>query len=85
MLELLINRSARDRFQIDQTLFATNGDLVFANYYAAQQVAQRISAAGLPARASDINAMGLIHELAHIAIARFKRARNPNVLRARLR
>ena len=81
MLELLINRSARDRFQIDQTLFATNGDLVFANYYAAQQVAQRISAAGLPARASDINAMGLIHELAHIAIARFKRARNPNVLR----
>ncbi len=81
MLELLINRRARDRYQIDQTLFATNGDLVFANYYAAQQVAQRISAAGLPARASDINAMGLIHELAHIAIERFKRARNPNVLR----
>ena len=40
MLELLINRRARARFQIDQTLFATNGDLVFANYYAAQQVAQ---------------------------------------------
>ncbi len=81
MLELLINRRARARFQIDQTLFATNGDLVFANYYAAQQVAQRISGAGIPARAADINAMGLIHELAHIAIQRYKLSRNPNVLR----
>lgn len=81
MLELLINRSARDRFQIDQTLFATNGRLVFADYFATQQVAQRISGAGVPARAADINAMGLIHELAHIVIQRYKLTKKPNVLR----
>ena len=81
MLELLINRSARARFEIDQTLFATNGRLVFANYFATQQVAYRISGAGVPTRAADINAMGLIHELAHIVIERYKRTKKPNVLR----
>ena len=81
MLELLINRSARDRFQIDQTLFATNGRLVFADYFATQQVAQRISGAGVPTRAADINAMGLIHELAHIVIERYKLTKKPNILR----
>ena len=81
MLEFLTLRQARDLYNIDASLFATNGDLVFANYYAAQQVAQRVSAAGTPARAADLNAIGLIHELAHVAIARYRATRKANVLR----
>lgn len=81
MRAFLTTRQARDTYQIDRPLFATNGDLVFADYFAAQQVAQRLAASGLPARAADLNAMGLIHELAHIAIARYRESRNRNAFR----
>ena len=74
-MEFRVSRAARDRHAFDATLFSTRGDTITANPAAARRFAQQLIATGgvRPGRyvqAGDIGAMGLIHELFHVAIDR---------------
>lgn len=42
-MEFHVSRAARDRFLFDQTLFTTDGNVVFANFQAARQFAALIN------------------------------------------
>jgi glycosidase len=89
--EFHVSRRARERYQFDAALFALNGNVLFANFRAAREFAQRMNArrdlARHPeqaARAGDINAMGLIDEILHLVVAKYRAQKNPAVMRQAL-
>ena len=89
--EFHISRQARMRYQFDDTLFAFNGNVIFANFHSARVFAQKmndkrdvISFPERAVRAGQVNAMGLIDELLHVVIARYREQRAPRVMEAAL-
>ena len=74
-MEFHISRLARDRYQFDQSLFALNGNVVFANFHAARVFAQKLNERrdliAFPEQAvqsGQINAMGIIDEILHMVM-----------------
>ena len=87
-MEFHISRAARDHYQLNQTLFGLNGNVIFTNYHAARQLAQSmnqkrdlISYPERAIRAGQINAMGLIDEILHLVIFEYQRQCNPDVMK----
>ncbi len=90
-LEFHVSRTARDRYQLDESLFSISGRVLFANFHAArvfaQKVNQRRDLVNFPeqaVRASQINAMGLIHELTHQMFRSYREQHNPHLLQEAL-
>ena len=95
-MEFHISREIRDRLELDDLLFSYTGNVVFANVAAARKMAQALNklreadAGGTldPDRtihAGALYAMGMIDELNHALVARFRREKDPEVLRAAVR
>lgn len=87
VMEFHISRQSRDLYQFDQALFAFNGNVIFANFAAARQFAQKMNEkrdlVSLPqtaVRAGQVNAMGLIDELLHRLIQVYREEKNPAVM-----
>ena len=85
--EFHVSRQARDRYQFSDALFSLTGNVVFANVKAAREFAERINRArgaehdpAKAARASDLNAMGLIDEALHALMAIYRRRKDPKVM-----
>lgn len=82
-----VSRPARDRYQFDESLYALTGEVIIANFHAARVVAQRmnqkrdlIAFPEQAVQASQINALGLIHELTHF-VFKLYRDHRPNLMR----
>jgi len=87
MMEFHISRSARDRYTFAETLWAFNGNVVFANVAASRRFAHRMNqvrdAERHPERAvhaAQLYAMGLIDEASHALMARYRQQFDPNVM-----
>jgi glycosidase len=85
--EFHISRKSRDRYQFDQTLFATNGNVIFANFRASLVFSQRMNdkrdLVRFPeqtVKAGQINAMGLIDEILHYILAQYRDQENPDAM-----
>src|SRR5919202_3487021 len=85
--EFHVSRDARDRYQFDESLFSITGNVVFANFHAArvfaQKMNQRRDLVNFPeqaVRASQINALGLIHEITHYVFRSYREQHNPRAL-----
>lgn len=85
-MEFHISRRARDRYQFDESLFAYDGNVIFANFHAARKFVQKINAqrdlASFPeqaAKTSQVNAMGLIDEIFHHVFKLYRDQKNPLV------
>ncbi len=90
-MEFHISRQARERYGLDETLFALRGGVVLANFHAARVFAQRLNArrdlARFPeraVRAGQINAMGLIDEILHLVIELYRQQKSPRAMAAAL-
>lgn len=90
-MEFHVSRKARDRYRFDDSLFSLTGNVVFANLHAARLFAQRMNEqrdlARYPeaaVRAGQINAMGLIDEILHGAVALYRQQVNPAAMRQAL-
>ena len=76
-MEFHVSRAARDRFLFDQTLFTTDGNVVFANFQAARQFAALINDYrqkrndNKPITAGQINALGMIDEIFHLVLHKY--------------
>lgn len=80
LYEFHVSRRARDTYHFDAALFSSDGRVILADFAAARQFADQISAVrGTPIPASDINAMGLIDEIFHILIRQYE-MQNPQVM-----
>jgi glycosidase len=86
--EFHVSRRVRDRYQLDETLFALSGNVIFANFYAARIFAQKMNQkrdlVRFPeqaVRAGQINAMGLIDEILHLVAGLYRQQQAPNAMR----
>jgi glycosidase len=86
VLEFHVSRQARDRYQFDQAVFSTTGNVIFADFLAARQFAQKMNEQRdlvrhpeQAVRAGQLNAMALVDELLHMLVEQYRRQRNPAV------
>jgi hypothetical protein len=91
MMEFHISRAARERYQFAETLFSTNGNVVFANIAACRDFAHRMNLVRdvekhpeLAVHAGQLFAMGLIDEASHVVMARYRQQFDPEVMTAAL-
>jgi hypothetical protein len=91
-MEFHISRSIREQLNLDDVLFSFTGNVVFANVAAARKLAQDLKElpGAEPDVAPEINAgalfaMGLIDELSHALVARYRKEQDPAVMDAAVR
>jgi glycosidase len=81
-----VRRTARERYGIDDALLGIRGDLAVADLAAIRIVAQRMNDARQPeapsVTAGEIGALGLLHEIGHLLIARRTTRGEPNMATA---
>jgi len=83
-MEFHISRQARRRYRFEDSLFAFNGNVIFADFHAARVFAQRMNEARgaaanpqLALRSGQINALGLIDEILHYVVSIYRSRVNP--------
>jgi hypothetical protein len=86
-MEFHISRAVREVAQVDDLLFSYSGNLVFANVSASRKLAEALNKARGPNadpagafNAGALFAMGLIDELSHALVAKYRREIDPKVL-----
>jgi len=86
-MEFHISRAVREAAKVDDELFSYTGNVVFANVAASRKLAEALNqsrgADADPAgtyNAGALFAMGLIDELSHALVARYRKDVDPNVL-----
>ena len=87
MYEFHVSRNARDKYVFDQAIFSFNGNVIFADLYAARQFTQKINqqkdlinTPEQAVRASDINAIGLIDEIFHLVVSLYREWIEPAIM-----
>ncbi len=84
-----VRLTARERYAIDGALLGLRGDLVFGDVAAIRRLAARMNAdrpTGAPGiGAGEIGALGLLHEVGHLLIARYDATRRPDAMAVALR
>jgi len=86
-MEFHISRAVREAAQVDDLLFSYSGNIVFANVSASRKLAEALNKARGPNadpagafNAGALFAMGLIDELSHALVARYRKEIDPSVL-----
>ncbi|MFH1853006.1 MAG: alpha-amylase family glycosyl hydrolase [Candidatus Neomarinimicrobiota bacterium] len=89
--EFHVSRAARERFQLEDTLFALDGNLILVNLDTSRKLVERLNAehdlVNNPDQAllaADLNALGLIDEILHYVVARYREQVNSGVLETAL-
>ena len=84
MREFHVQRAARERYGIDAGLFGVRGDLVTSDLTAIRRLAARMNAGRAPGApgvsAGDIVALGLLHEIGHLLVARYATSLRPRAM-----
>ncbi len=85
--EFHVSRQARDRYRLEESLFALDGNVVLANFHAARLLARRMNERRdllhypeRAVRAGLLNAMGLIDEVLHLVVGLYRQQVQPAVL-----
>ncbi len=85
--EFHVARSARDAYQISDSLFTLRGRVLLPNFKAARLLAQRmnenrdlVQQPDQTVQAGQLNAMSLLHEMMHLMIVAYREANNPALL-----
>jgi len=86
-MEFHISKSIRERLDVDDLLFSYSGNVVFANVAASRKLAYRLNelqgvdaAPDKMVHGAALFAMGLIDELSHALVARYRAEVDPAVL-----
>ena len=86
--EFHISRLARDTFQFDDSFFSIRGDIVLTSARSAQRLAEAINekrrALNVPVedlvRPAELFGIGLLHEILHFIVQRYKEEREREIL-----
>ncbi|MBW6497760.1 MAG: hypothetical protein K0B09_05190 [Bacteroidales bacterium] len=74
----------RQKLQIEDTLFSTDGRVVFADFNAVRNLAFRLNKSRAPQQhvyPGEINAAGLLDEVYHLVLREYEKQLNPGVFR----
>ena len=84
MREFHVQRAARQRYAIESSLFGVRGDLLTTDLTAIRRLAARLDAGRAPgvagASGGDIVALGLLHEIGHLVVARYATSLRPRAM-----
>ncbi|MGB6726888.1 MAG: alpha-amylase family glycosyl hydrolase [Terracidiphilus sp.] len=87
MMEFHISLQARERYQFAESLFSYNGNVVFGSMGACREFAHRMNTVReahrhpeLAVHAGKLWAMGLIDEVSHVLMARYREQFDPDVM-----
>ncbi|MEJ2635453.1 MAG: alpha-amylase family glycosyl hydrolase [Calditrichia bacterium] len=90
-MEFHISREARIKYQFDETLFSTNGNVIFPNFRAVRVFVQKMNdkrnVINFPektVKAGQMNAMGLIDEIMHYVAQIYREQKNDKVMKQAL-
>jgi glycosidase len=79
-----VQRQARARYGVDGSLLGVRGDLLVTDLLGIRRLADRMNdareAGAAPVSAGEIAALGLIHEIGHLLIARYEADRRPRAM-----
>ncbi len=81
--EFHILNEIRKKYSVDETLFSSNGNVIFPNFHAAKILAHNINEKRNhqnPIRAGELNAMGLLDEINHYLFFLYKEKENPKII-----
>ncbi len=85
-MEFHISSKARKKYQVEESLFSFDGNIIFANFHAARIFAQHINEKRdllthpeLTVRAGQVNAMGLIDEILHYVLSLYRTQKAPRL------
>lgn len=85
-MEFHISSKIRKKYQFEDSLFAFNGNVIFANFHAARVFAQHINEKrdlitqpALTVYAGQVNALGLIDEILHYVISQYRTQKMPRL------
>ena len=88
MRDFHVRREPRERYGIGRPLLGIRGDLVVADLASMRRLASRMNSArplDEPSiQAGDIGALGLLHEIGHLLVARYEAERQPGAMAAAL-
>ncbi|MDR3792841.1 MAG: alpha-amylase family glycosyl hydrolase [Terracidiphilus sp.] len=91
MMEFHIARTVRERYQFAESLFSFTGNVVFANMTACRDFAYRMNQVRdvekhpeLAVHAGKLFAMGLIDEVSHVLMARYREQYDPECMTSAL-
>jgi hypothetical protein len=91
-MEFHISRAVRNKYDVSEALFNYAGNAIFANLAASRALANRVNevrgadlAPEKAVHAAAFFAMGLIDELSHAMVARYRQTRDPGVLAEAIR
>ncbi|MCB2203019.1 alpha-amylase [bacterium] len=86
MFEFHVSRVAREKYHFNESLFQFNGNVIFADLKAARDFVYRINEQRdvinhpeQAVRAGDINALGLIDEILHLVVSRYREKIAPEI------
>jgi glycosidase len=82
MFEFHIAKHVRQKYQLDETLFATDGNVIFADFIAVRQFAYRVNQKREPQHhiyPGEVNAAGLIDEIFHLVLREYETRVNKDV------
>jgi len=80
-----VSRAAREKFNIEQSLFSITGKVILADYQQARILSEKINSKRRKegndqfVTAGQINALGLLHEIFHLLIRKYEESDNPGV------
>ncbi len=80
--EFHISREARKKYRLEQTLFSTDGHIIFANFSAVRQFVHCINQQRKPEQQlypGEVNAAGLLDEVFHIVLRAYEKQKNPGM------
>lgn len=87
LMEFHVSRKSRDLYQFDETLFTFNGNVIFSSFHNVRLFIKKmndkrdlINFPEKAMRAGQINAMGLIDEILHLVVERYRVERNPDLM-----
>jgi glycosidase len=86
-MEFHISREVRELYDFDQSLFTLTGNVIFLNFHAAREFAQKMNQrrdlARYPERAvkaGQLNGMGLIDEILHYIVQQYREQKKATVM-----
>ena len=85
--EFHVSRAARDRYRFEESIFSLSGNVVLADFAAARRFAEAINATRdlvthpeSAVRPGEIAALGLIDEVNHLVLRRYRESAHPRLL-----
>jgi glycosidase len=86
LMEFHISRSVREQINLDDLLFSFTGNVIFANVTASRKLAERLNALNVveglkTISGAELFAMGLIDELSHALIGKYRKKTDPHLLK----